>query len=146
MLGCFYPLAVVNSIAVNMMFKYLSLYFQFFWIYAYEQNCWIICQFHVYVFEELPTVFCISCIIFVSPAIAWEFPLVLFLLLLPLLLVSNPKNHCQGGCQGWKFKFWWSPIYLFFSFVHALDVIFRKCCQTMKIYSFYVVICMYMFV
>ena len=49
-LGCFCILSIVNNVAVNMT-KYTNtlsnLYFQFFYVYTQNSNCWIIWQFYV---------------------------------------------------------------------------------------------------
>ena len=49
-LGCFCLLSIVNNVAVNMT-KYTNtlsnLYFQFFYVYTQNLNCWIIWQFCV---------------------------------------------------------------------------------------------------
>ena len=43
-LGCFHVLAIINSAAVNIRVHiiFLNSSFHLFWIYAWEQDCWII--------------------------------------------------------------------------------------------------------
>ena len=51
-LGCFHLLTIVISTH-----EHLCTCFQLFWVYIQEWDCWVIGQFYVQIFEELPNCF-----------------------------------------------------------------------------------------
>ena len=53
-LGCFHVLAIINSVAVNILGTFVSFNSGFLGVYAKQWDCWVIRQFYFQFFKESP--------------------------------------------------------------------------------------------